>query len=76
MPVPHDDSVAMEVAVKFVATVETVAAMASTPMTSCEAWRGRNEKERNRHEGCYNCWSHTANSAERVNSHATRVSTE
>src|SRR5262249_37774469 len=67
--------VAVEVTVKSVASVETVGATASTSMTPCEAWRGRNEKERNRQEECRNYWSHAANSAARVNPHATRVST-
>src|SRR5262249_1677331 len=67
--------VAVEVTVKSVASVETVGATASTSMTPCEAWRGRDEKERNRQEECRNYWSHAANSAERVNPHATRVST-
>jgi len=72
---PVSMKVAVEVAVKSVASVETVGATASTSMTPCEAWRGRNEKERNRQEECRNYWSHAANSAERVNPHATRVST-
>src|SRR5262249_28137165 len=57
-------AVSMKVAVKSVATVEAAGAMTSTTVTRCEAWRSRNEKERNRQEGCRNYSSHAVNSAE------------
>jgi len=50
--------------VKTVASMAPVAAMASTTMTSCNAWRGRNEEECKCEEGCYNCPAHTAYSVE------------
>src|SRR5215467_2933598 len=46
------------------ASMAPVAAMAPTPMSSCNAWSCRNEKECKCEEGCYSCPAHTAYSVE------------
>ena len=70
----------MKGAVEPVVSVEPVATSVATSMAAasvahCVTWRGENEKERNSQEGNFNSPSHGANSAERVDPHATRVST-
>jgi hypothetical protein len=70
----HYDAVAAE-SVVSVKSVDPVAAMASAPVTPCEDRGGRNDEEHKRYERQCNCSSHTANSAERVDSWTNRVST-